>query len=72
MLLDAFTLADPAQYVVHLGQPVAGNDKVDAFAYRFGCGKPEHAFGRRVPAGDRTVKGFRHDGVVGRFDRGAE
>ena len=45
---------------------------MDAVAHRFRRRKSEQALRGRIPAGDRTVQRFRDDGVVGRFDGGAE
>jgi hypothetical protein len=72
MLFDRLALADPAQGTVNLGQPFWRNDEIDALAHRFCRGKSEHAFGRRIPACYLAFQGFRDDGIVGRFDRGAE
>ena len=72
VILDRLAAADLAQDVAHLGPPLGRDDEIDVLADRFRRGESEQAFGGRIPAGDRAIERFRDDGVMGRFDRGAE
>ena len=72
VLLDCFAARYAAEKIAHLGAPVGRNDEVDVLADGFQSSISKQAFGGRVPRGDGAVKGLGDDGVVGRFDDGAE
>ena len=54
------------------GSRSLGDEQRDALAGGFRRGVSEQAFGGRIPSRDGAVERQGDDGVVGRFDRGAE
>src|SRR5262249_10262889 len=72
VMADGLALHDPPQQRTWLLRALRRNEHLEAAADRLLRGESEQALGPRVPARDGAVERVGDDGVLRRFDSGAE